>query len=1025
MNLDNEPNFQVPWTYNYLGAPDKTSKAVDKATQTLFGYLPNNAEPGNDDLGALANWFVWSALGMYPMTPGTGVLALNAPMFDRSVVELGNGRTVTINAEGAQSPTRAWDSENKYIAGMRLNGGPTTKNWIEYSDLTAGATIDYEIVTDTVPAWGTADADLPPSWRGGNGIVANVTPEAGPVTGALSVAPGGTVGGTLDVQRIDSSVTTFTATIVTSHPGIVADEVAPASIDEHGFGTTPISFAVDAGVASGYYSATVTARAGTATYAKDLIIRVAKPGSLEAAKTIIGTSTRQATKGSFDGGNGYGSPGAQGFGINEGATEVNTYSRDELAKIGFTPGSVHTYEAGDIELTFEWPTAPAGYPDAYAPDGQTITLDSPTTALSFIGAAHNGRTVYRGDGATGTATVHLWDGTAATTATADLSFGHWLRPSAEGTEAGGHLEPNHGNTKVAWLAHRNPLEREYNSGAANNIEGSYLFGTIPYAAPAGSVITAVTFPTAATVRVFAIAHSGRTIGVGETVSNVATGFVPVTATGFASGEDVTVSIDTAPVSTTVVQADDFGAIDARAAIAPGVAPGAYTVTLTAYSYPDAEALSAPVQVDTLASTRTREAAGAIVGTYALPEGAVERYTPDSYAVLAAALADARGLLALSDPISAESITAVLAALETATAGLVDAVDMSPLTQLIAAAQAVIANPDGYVAQNMPALIAAVAQAQLKAADPDITQEEICVVALQLTRAMASVHPKGDKAPLVALLRFVVALDSSRYTPASWEGVDIAIAVADGVVANEQVSIDDVEEAFTALVDAVGGLTLRAAKAGLGSVIVVAETIIAEADLYVPASLVGLSVALTTAQAVFADPNAAAADVSAVRQALVAQIALARLRPASSPDSSSIEVLASVASAGDVTPSAVPPAVEPVGGSVAPPATAAGSALAPAPAAPIAKKAFRSAAKPVVSGTAKVGRKLVVKTGGWSPKPKLSYQWYRNGKAIAKATKVTYRLTAKDKGKRISVKVTAKKAGYRTLVKASAKTSRIA
>lgn len=81
--------------------------------------------------------------------------------------------------------------------------------------------------------------------------------------------------------------------------------------------------------------------------------------------------------------------------------------------------------------------------------------------------------------------------------------------------------------------------------------------------------------------------------------------------------------------------------------------------------------------------------------------------------------------------------------------------------------------------------------------------------------------------------------------------------------------------------------------------------------------------------------------------------------------------------------------------------------------------FTRTPKPTISGTAKVGKKVTAKAGTWSPKATLTYRWLRNGTAISGATKKTYTLTSKDKGKKISVKVTAKKKYYATVAKTSA------
>ena len=79
----NEPNFGVPWLYNYVGQPWKTQQTVDRVRSQLFGPTPGG-EPGNDDLGALSSWYVWAALGLYPSTPGTPILTVNTPLFDRA-----------------------------------------------------------------------------------------------------------------------------------------------------------------------------------------------------------------------------------------------------------------------------------------------------------------------------------------------------------------------------------------------------------------------------------------------------------------------------------------------------------------------------------------------------------------------------------------------------------------------------------------------------------------------------------------------------------------------------------------------------------------------------------------------------------------------------------------------------------------------------------------------------------------------------------------------------------------------------
>ena len=104
----NEPGFGVPWLYNYIGQPWQTQQLVDRVRGELFGPGPGG-EPGNDDLGAMSSWYVWAALGMYPSTPGTPILTVNTPLFDRVVITLPSGRYIRISARthptGASSST--------------------------------------------------------------------------------------------------------------------------------------------------------------------------------------------------------------------------------------------------------------------------------------------------------------------------------------------------------------------------------------------------------------------------------------------------------------------------------------------------------------------------------------------------------------------------------------------------------------------------------------------------------------------------------------------------------------------------------------------------------------------------------------------------------------------------------------------------------------------------------------------------------------------------------------------------------
>ena len=97
--IGNEPQFGTPYLYARLGAPAKTQEVVHRILTRAFTALPSGL-PGNDDLGALSSWYVWSALGMYPDLPGTPELALASPLFPSAVLHLRDGSALTIESTG-------------------------------------------------------------------------------------------------------------------------------------------------------------------------------------------------------------------------------------------------------------------------------------------------------------------------------------------------------------------------------------------------------------------------------------------------------------------------------------------------------------------------------------------------------------------------------------------------------------------------------------------------------------------------------------------------------------------------------------------------------------------------------------------------------------------------------------------------------------------------------------------------------------------------------------------------------------
>ncbi|MEV4138628.1 GH92 family glycosyl hydrolase [Dactylosporangium sp. NPDC049742] len=151
--MDNEPSIGVPWLYNFAGRADKAQQTIRQVLNALWAPTPSGI-PGQDDLGAMSAWYVWSAMGMHPLTPGRAELLLSAPLFPGVTVKRGNGKTITITAPGAAT----------YVQSLTVNGTASTRAWLPESFVANGGTLAFTVGTTANPSWGSALADAPPSF---------------------------------------------------------------------------------------------------------------------------------------------------------------------------------------------------------------------------------------------------------------------------------------------------------------------------------------------------------------------------------------------------------------------------------------------------------------------------------------------------------------------------------------------------------------------------------------------------------------------------------------------------------------------------------------------------------------------------------------------------------------------------------------------------------------------------------------------------------------------------------------------
>lgn len=150
----NEPCHQVAYMFSYAGQPWKTQRAVRHIMRTEYHDTPGGLA-GNDDAGQMSAWYLFAALGFYPVCPGTPYYVLASPSFPEVTLHPEGGKPFTIRAAGASE-------ENIYIQRATLNGQPYTRNYIRHADIAAGGTLELEMGPEPNRQWGTRPEDCPP-----------------------------------------------------------------------------------------------------------------------------------------------------------------------------------------------------------------------------------------------------------------------------------------------------------------------------------------------------------------------------------------------------------------------------------------------------------------------------------------------------------------------------------------------------------------------------------------------------------------------------------------------------------------------------------------------------------------------------------------------------------------------------------------------------------------------------------------------------------------------------------------------
>lgn len=386
-NPQNEPDLGAPYTYLSTGQPWKTTDVVHAAL-TLFTDAPNGVT-GNDDLGTMSSWQVLSAIGVYPMMPGTDLWGLSTPLFDRVDLTLDRHYyphgSLTITAPGSSDSDR-------YIQSARLGGKDLRATYITSGDIRAGR--DLDLTLGTAPsAWGTSAAAAPPALDPApvtlRRTAAGVSPAA---PGLLSGGPSADV----TVSAVLTGPGEVSGTVSVSAPAPLTADPADASFRIRS-GTLPATHQV---------AVRLTAPKGTPDGTYPVTVTVAQAGGPSVTRTVqvtVTTATCQGTSGSCP----------QGLSAQydvDGVGTAGTGNGDGFDGTGASYPAEQLPAAGTGVLAgraYAFPDTAGGAPNFATAHGQTLTLvPRAYSALDVLLAAHHGDV-------SATATVHYSDGSSA------------------------------------------------------------------------------------------------------------------------------------------------------------------------------------------------------------------------------------------------------------------------------------------------------------------------------------------------------------------------------------------------------------------------------------------------------------------------------------------------------------------------------------------------------------------------------------------------------------------------------------
>lgn len=150
----NEPSHHIAYLYNYAGAPWKTQERVRQIMDSLYTTKPDGLS-GNEDAGQMSAWYVFSAMGFYPVNPANGIYVIGSPVLEQAEIRLSEDRSFLIQAKNL-------NDRKIFIRSVRLNGEPLRRSYITHREIMSGGTLEFVMDNEPNRNWGSERGQRPP-----------------------------------------------------------------------------------------------------------------------------------------------------------------------------------------------------------------------------------------------------------------------------------------------------------------------------------------------------------------------------------------------------------------------------------------------------------------------------------------------------------------------------------------------------------------------------------------------------------------------------------------------------------------------------------------------------------------------------------------------------------------------------------------------------------------------------------------------------------------------------------------------